>query len=75
MNDPLPVATLAIEPAEPAEIEDILGLREILELGAARAAGRPRAERGRARPTLDPVFGTRPRLPRPTTGGSTPACT
>jgi DNA-binding FadR family transcriptional regulator len=36
--DPLPAAVGTPEPLDPAEIEDVLGLREILELGAARAA-------------------------------------
>lgn len=36
--DPVPVAVGTAGPVEPAEIEDVLGLREILELGAARAA-------------------------------------
>jgi GntR family transcriptional repressor for pyruvate dehydrogenase complex len=38
VTDPLPVAATAREPLALAEIEDVLGLREILELGAARAA-------------------------------------
>lgn len=38
VTDPLPVAVGAPEPLDPVEIEDVLGLREILELGAARAA-------------------------------------
>lgn len=38
ITDPLPVAVGTPEPLDPAEIEDVLGLREILELGAARAA-------------------------------------
>jgi GntR family transcriptional repressor for pyruvate dehydrogenase complex len=38
VTDPLPVAVGTPEPLDPAEIEDVLGLREILELGAARAA-------------------------------------
>src|ERR1700710_2351751 len=38
VTDPLPVAVGTPEPLDPAELEDVLGLREILELGAARAA-------------------------------------
>ncbi|HEX4443067.1 MAG TPA: FCD domain-containing protein [Galbitalea sp.] len=38
VTDPLPVAVGTPAPLDPAEIEDVLGLREILELGAARAA-------------------------------------
>jgi GntR family transcriptional regulator, transcriptional repressor for pyruvate dehydrogenase complex len=38
VTDPVPVAAPAAEPLDAAEIEDVLGLREILELGAARAA-------------------------------------
>lgn len=38
VTDPLPVAVGTPEPLDPADIEDVLGLREILELGAARAA-------------------------------------
>ncbi|MCU1509103.1 MAG: GntR family transcriptional regulator [Glaciihabitans sp.] len=38
VTDTLPVASGSIHPLEPGEIEDVLGLREILELGAARAA-------------------------------------
>ena len=37
VNDPLPIAVGTREPLELVEIEDVLGLREILELGAARA--------------------------------------
>jgi len=36
--DPLPSPSSDVHPASAEEIEDILGLREILELGAARAA-------------------------------------
>src|ERR1700744_2775433 len=36
--DPVPVAVGTPQPLEASEIEDVLGLREILELGAARAA-------------------------------------
>lgn len=36
--DPLPSATGAGTPVDPAELEDVLGLRAILELGAAHAA-------------------------------------
>src|SRR5580698_4850544 len=36
--DPLPSPASEVHPASAEEIEDILGLREILELGAARAA-------------------------------------
>jgi GntR family transcriptional regulator, transcriptional repressor for pyruvate dehydrogenase complex len=36
--DPLPVAVGTAEPLDAAEIEDVLGLRDILEIGAARAA-------------------------------------
>jgi GntR family transcriptional repressor for pyruvate dehydrogenase complex len=38
VTDPVPVPSAAAEPFDAAEIEDVLGLREILELGAARAA-------------------------------------
>jgi GntR family transcriptional repressor for pyruvate dehydrogenase complex len=38
VSDTLPTVTTTSEPPDPAEIEDVLGLREILELGAARAA-------------------------------------
>lgn len=38
VSDPLPVASRHPAPLDPADIEDVLGLREILELGAARAA-------------------------------------
>ena len=38
VTDPLPAVVGTAEPLDPAEIEDVLGLREILELGAARAA-------------------------------------
>jgi GntR family transcriptional regulator, transcriptional repressor for pyruvate dehydrogenase complex len=38
VTDPVPVPAPAAEPLDAAEIEDVLGLREILELGAARAA-------------------------------------
>jgi GntR family transcriptional repressor for pyruvate dehydrogenase complex len=38
VTDPVPVAVGETRPPEPNEIEDVLGLREILELGAARAA-------------------------------------
>ncbi|MDQ1551127.1 MAG: hypothetical protein QOD50_549 [Actinomycetota bacterium] len=38
VTDPVPVAAPTAEPLDAAEIEDVLGLREILELGAARAA-------------------------------------
>jgi GntR family transcriptional regulator, transcriptional repressor for pyruvate dehydrogenase complex len=38
VTDPVPVPAPAAEPLDVAEIEDVLGLREILELGAARAA-------------------------------------
>ena len=38
VNDPLPVAAQTPEPLDGSEIEDVLGLREILELGAVRAA-------------------------------------
>lgn len=38
VNDPLPLAVGTPEPLDLVEIEDVLGLREILELGAARAA-------------------------------------
>jgi GntR family transcriptional repressor for pyruvate dehydrogenase complex len=38
VTDPVPAAVGNAAPLDPAEIEDVLGLREILELGAARAA-------------------------------------
>jgi DNA-binding FadR family transcriptional regulator len=38
VTDPVPVPAPAAAPLDAAEIEDVLGLREILELGAARAA-------------------------------------
>lgn len=39
VSDPLPDPPVSpVSPANPAEIEDLLGLREILEVGAARAA-------------------------------------
>lgn len=38
VTDPLPAPVGTAEPLDPAEIEDVLGLREILEIGAARAA-------------------------------------
>ena len=39
MSDPLPAPAIVEVPAPTAaEIEDVLGLREILEVGAARAA-------------------------------------
>ncbi len=38
VTDPLPATAQAVEPLDASEIEDVLGLREILELGAARAA-------------------------------------
>jgi GntR family transcriptional repressor for pyruvate dehydrogenase complex len=38
VSDTLPTVTTTSEPPDSAEIEDVLGLREILELGAARAA-------------------------------------
>jgi len=36
--DPVPVPAPTAEPIDPTDIEDILGLREILELGAVRGA-------------------------------------
>src|SRR5580698_3990019 len=36
--DPVPVQAPTAQPLDPADIEDVLGLREILELGAVRAA-------------------------------------
>jgi GntR family transcriptional regulator, transcriptional repressor for pyruvate dehydrogenase complex len=38
VTDPLPMPRGAAGPIDAAEVEDVLGLREILELGAARAA-------------------------------------
>jgi DNA-binding FadR family transcriptional regulator len=38
VTDAVPVERGNVAPLDPAEIEDVLGLREILELGAARAA-------------------------------------
>jgi GntR family transcriptional repressor for pyruvate dehydrogenase complex len=38
VTDPVPVPAPTAEPLDAAEIEDVLGLREILELGAARGA-------------------------------------
>jgi DNA-binding FadR family transcriptional regulator len=38
VTDPVPVPAPTAEPVGAAEIEDVLGLREILELGAVRAA-------------------------------------
>jgi GntR family transcriptional repressor for pyruvate dehydrogenase complex len=38
VTDPVPAAVGSAGPVDEAEIEDVLGLREILELGAARAA-------------------------------------
>jgi GntR family transcriptional repressor for pyruvate dehydrogenase complex len=38
VTDPVPVRAPTADPIEPADIEDVLGLREILELGAVRAA-------------------------------------
>jgi GntR family transcriptional regulator, transcriptional repressor for pyruvate dehydrogenase complex len=38
VTDPVPVPAPAAEPIAVADIEDVLGLREILELGAVRAA-------------------------------------
>jgi GntR family transcriptional regulator, transcriptional repressor for pyruvate dehydrogenase complex len=38
VTDPVPTPAPADEPLERSEIEDVLGLREILELGAARGA-------------------------------------
>jgi DNA-binding FadR family transcriptional regulator len=38
VTDPIPTVVGTSEPLDPVEIEDVLGLREILELGAARAA-------------------------------------
>jgi DNA-binding FadR family transcriptional regulator len=38
VTDPVPVPAPTAEPLDAAEIDDVLGLREILELGAVRAA-------------------------------------
>jgi DNA-binding FadR family transcriptional regulator len=38
VTDAVPVSAANAAPLDPTEIEDVLGLREILELGAARAA-------------------------------------
>ena len=38
VTDPVPTPAPTAAPLDAAEIEDVLGLREILELGAARAA-------------------------------------
>lgn len=38
VTDPVPVRAPTAEPLDAAEIDDVLGLREILELGAVRAA-------------------------------------
>lgn len=38
VTDPVPIPTTTVAPIGAAQIEDVLGLREILELGAARAA-------------------------------------
>lgn len=52
VSDPLPAApALPASPPTPAELDDLLGLREILEVGAARAAAL-RTLDGEARATL-----------------------
>jgi GntR family transcriptional repressor for pyruvate dehydrogenase complex len=38
VTDPVPIPAPTAEPLDAAEIDDVLGLREILELGAVRAA-------------------------------------
>ena len=76
VSDPVPIPPLRPpRPSAPPRLEDVLGLREILELGAARAAAGRDAQRRRTRPALDAGCGTPSAGPPTTTAGSTRGCT
>ena len=64
-----------LSPATPAEIDDVLGLRAILEVGAARAAASKALTARGARDTSGRASARFRRRRPPTTGGSTPGCT